>query len=120
MPVSASRERRSSPMRRALPALLATVLVLSLTPGRAVASDPLDRGFGTNGLAPVATSDVVALAPDGAIVVGGSVGAGDGRSDWVVQRLTPDGVPLETFGDQGTVQLDLAPYENLSSALPLA
>jgi uncharacterized delta-60 repeat protein len=75
-------------------------------------ADP-DPSFGENGLATVgfgadASADAVALAPDGGIVVVGSVASGDG-SDFAIASLNPDGTPNGDFSQDGRLTLDLAP-----------
>lgn len=66
----------------------------------------LDPGFGTNGTTVVefgaaATAFGMALAPDGRIVLGGTVEAGASGTDFAVARLTGEGLPDPDFSFDG-------------------
>ncbi|HEX7769293.1 MAG TPA: hypothetical protein VF422_04605, partial [Dokdonella sp.] len=66
----------------------------------------LDTGFGTNGTTVIefgssATALGLALAPDGRIVLGGSIEEGASGTDFAVARLTRDGLPDASFSFDG-------------------
>jgi uncharacterized delta-60 repeat protein len=69
-----------------------------------------DGSFGTGGIVgldyggPNDLLDDVLIQPDGKIVV---VGRGGTTNDWVVTRLTPQGLPDPNFDGDGTAVLDL-------------
>jgi uncharacterized delta-60 repeat protein len=74
---------------------------------RLLADGSLDPGFGSDGQ--VATSirtDALALAPDGSVVVVGSVGGGEPGQDLGILRYRPDGSIDRGFGRKGLVRLD--------------
>jgi uncharacterized delta-60 repeat protein len=75
-------------------------------------ADP-DPSFGEEGVATVpfeaqAWAKSMAIAPDGDIVVVGSVEAAPDTYDLAMARLNPDGSLDEDFGDGGRLTLDLA------------
>lgn len=77
----------------------------------------LDTAFGDDGRAPlldVAGSDArtVVLAPDGAIIVGGSVTSA-GPQAWLLARYDDGGRLDASFGDGGIVELTIAGGGNL-------
>lgn len=79
--------------------------VLFVPPALARDGD-LDPGFGTNGTTVVefgsaATAFGLAIAPDGRIVLGGTVEAGASGTDFAVARLTRDGLPDPDFSFDG-------------------
>lgn len=88
----------------ALRATLAGAVLLA-SPAHARDGD-LDHGFGTNGTTVVefgasATAFGMALAPDGRIVLGGTVEAGASGTDFAVARLTRDGLADPDFSFDG-------------------
>jgi uncharacterized delta-60 repeat protein len=80
-----------------------------------------DGSFGTGGLVPLdygGTRDLledVLIQPDGKIV---AVGRGGATNDWVVTRLTPQGLPDPSFDGDGTAVLDLG-GDDLASGVAL-
>jgi uncharacterized delta-60 repeat protein len=77
------------------------------------ADGALDPGFGAGGVAFVQQPDngtevqALAIQPDGQIVAGGrAFGPAYYESRWLLARFSEAGLPDETFGSAGTVELD--------------
>ena len=76
-----------------------------------------DSAFGTGGggtridVGPTDDAQAVLVQPDGKILVAGSVERSDEKDDLIVVRLQPNGMPDTTFGDKGTVSIDLGGEE---------
>ena len=104
-------------------AVVAVTAVATLPVGSASASNGvLDPDFGIDG---VVTENIGTLYPswadeveaqaDGKVIVAGTVDSSEGRWSTVIQRFGADGGLDSTFGDGGTVAIDLVPdqYEYL-------
>ena len=81
-------------------------------------------GFGLDGYTiwgevPFSFGDVMALQPDGKILVAGSTGElAPGNNDWALWRFNADGNIDNTFGTDGVATIDL--FGNADEALGLA
>ena len=85
---------------------------LGASPAAAGVADP-DSSFGQGGSASVhfdgvASADAIAVAPDGDLVVVGSVEGVDGHTDFAIARLNPDGTLDPGFSGDGRLTLDLS------------
>jgi uncharacterized delta-60 repeat protein len=86
----------------------------------------LDPGFGQGGkrVLPIGSrgnsgATAIAVQPDGRIVLAGSSDQGATGMDFAVVRLLPDGTPDGSFGQGGTVTVDLAGDTDRAWALAL-
>jgi uncharacterized delta-60 repeat protein len=82
----------------------------------------VDRSFGKEGTAPIASEDAV-VAPDGKILVATTscprCGVGP-KSEARVTRLLPNGKPDPSFGDGGSVDVPFGRRYNYAEAVALA
>ena len=110
------RRRHLSPICLSERILLGAVLAAFALPAPALAAPPgLDAGFGTDGVTTVSfgsfdSANGMATAPDGKIVIVGSVDSSRSTfGDFAIVRLNSDGTLDPTFGSGGKRTIDFKP-----------